>query len=210
MEGPIKKSIVESVFNLSRRMLGDAFADLEVDFEDRRESTIRHIELVQQESGKKGDRQSMIVKADRELIGVSYLACFAVTRNVVDAVGARGLQKTYRRVVDADAAIPNRLYLACLLMENDPTFPVAELTNLARDMRSNWFGMQLVQALVAYHFYMYERPIQLRQSVLGKLEIGEAKAADPKRNLLKPPKHIGDRRPGARRGRCRGALKRDQ
>lgn len=194
MEGPIKKKIVKSVFELSRRMLGDAFQDIEKDFQDRRESVLKHIEMLYEESGKRGDRQAMIVKADREVIGVSYLACFAVTRNVCDAVGARGLGKTYTRVVEDDKSLPNKLYLACLLMDNDPTFPTKELVDLSRDMRSNWFGKQLLQALVAWHFYMFERPIQLRQEVFQRLEIGTARAQDPAQNRMKPPRLSNDGR----------------
>jgi hypothetical protein len=198
MEGEKKKAIVESVFRLSRRMLGEAFSRLLEDFTDRREYVLRQLQLISHESGKRGDRQALIVKADRELIGVSYLACFAVTRNVADAVGAQGLQKTYKRVLDADNSVPNRLYHSCLAMENSNSFPVNELVNLARDMRNNWFGIQLLNALVAYHFYMYDRPRELRQSVLAKLEIGSPKVADPRRTMKIPPRRLDDRRSRSR------------
>lgn len=200
-EGKVKKGIVDEVFRLSRRMLGGAFASLGTDLEERRELALHRIELIQDESNKTQDRNKLIIRADQEVIGVCWLAGFAVVRSVAEAVGAPGLERTYRRVVEHDDALPNRLYETTILMENDSDFPRKKIESLARDLRNNWFGHALLRSLIAYHFYMFDRPFRLRQSITDKLEITVHDKHKPKETKKKPPRLIDKSRRG--RGRRR-------
>lgn len=188
MEGSLKQEIVEEVFRLSRRMLGEAYAGFGSDLDERRSNALKHLEMIQKESKYGGDRKTLIVQADKEVIEICLLATVAVIRNVSEAVGAKGLQKTYKRVLEGDSSLPNRLYQINLLMENDVDFPTKLIERIARDLRQSWFGKELLKTLVAYHFYMYDRPYNLRQRILQKLEIGAAKALDPNRPAKKPPR----------------------
>ena len=195
-EASAKQKIVDEVFRLSRRMLGSGFEELANELPERRAQALEHFKNVSEESGH--DRNKLVRKADREVVGVTWLATFSLVRSVAAAVGAPGLHKTYQRVVDEDNSYPNRLFQMTMLMENHAEFPKQKIKHLSKDLCKNWFGHSLLASLVTYHFYLYDRSYRLRQSMVELLGIEDKSKGQSKKDKRRGPPRITNQKPRKR------------
>ncbi|QDV13233.1 Calcineurin-like phosphoesterase [Rosistilla oblonga] len=187
-----KVSIVKEIFDLSRRMVGCGLAELadvdrwkevaEVRLSDQVERHGRH-ENVKHRNGLTAPHvdDKLAIKAEREIIGICWLACFTIVKVVAEAVGAKNLTGTYAKVVDLDPSVPNRLFQLDVLMEHERDFPLEEATKLLRDVESNRFVTVLLKSLVAHQLYLYQRrqPQLQRISSRMKITIDGTKALNP-------------------------------
>lgn len=174
-----KVKIVDEVFRLSRRMLGNGFEELE-DVDKWRSVTIdrvrkREVEKIPER--KKHYLQSqhtvedLAIKADQEIVGICWVACFTVVKIVCEATGAKILAGTFEKVVNADNSIPNQLYQLDVLMEHGADFPLKEATRLQQELKGNPFATTLLKSLVAHYFYLYKTKYSDKQRICDRLGI---------------------------------------
>ena len=196
-----KNNIVREVFRLSRRMLGMAFEDLGNGIQEWRQIARTRITEIANLGQQPLTQDKIAMRADKEIVGICWLACFTVSKAVSEAVGAGLLSRTYERVVNEDPAIANQIFTLSIQMDHDSEFPSKETELIHGKMKGNWFTQYLIRTLVVHHFYLYEVPYNVRQSVCDKLGITQSAKliAGPERNKKTTGPHYSGKKSGAKR-----------
>lgn len=109
--------------------------------------------------------------ASRFVIGLVEFSSLSVIRHASDSVGSEKLHQTYREALNHDKSIGNELIDLSIKFDNNRVFPKSETVGLARRLRKKPLARAILRRLVWLHFYLYEQPLALKQSVCAMLDI---------------------------------------
>jgi len=203
-------SITDEVFRLGRRLLGFVFASAQETLDQR----IATLEGHYRERFPKAKDSDLKAEANRHLFNLYAMASFAVIKRVALAVGDRNLKEVFRKLIDRDTNLVNRLYGLAIQLELSPgQLPLreAEALNDSTEGRKdssakgkkakkpkgsspisrsiNNLAQTVVRALIVDYLYLNYVPREQAQSICRKLGIDmPTSTVDPTLKRL-PPRH---------------------
>lgn len=120
------------------------------------------------------------VSAAKEFVFfVTEVMCLSTLRRISDAIGSEALVKIYEDVEGTYNTRATRFVQLSLRLDHCRTFPEKRIVDLSKEVGDDVFGITLLRMLVAEHFYLFERPYQVRQSICQKLGISYKKTHRP-------------------------------
>lgn len=192
--------IAEQVFRLGRRLLGFVFAQAS----DQLETMIKTMDEHCRQSMPKAKLEDIVEEVNRNVFNRYLLAAFAVVKLVSIAVGERNLKEVFRKLVDADPNLANRIYKLAIDLETTAgNLPPREIDDLNAELTGkkkargtakgaarvyNNLAHTLVRALVVDYLYLNHVPQKRHQALCNQLDIKRLnKATDPSFKRLPPP-----------------------
>jgi len=181
LKSDIKLEITQECFDLALRVF-NSFCTL---MERHLDTTL---EALADLFGKKFEdlpERQRVPAAKEFVFFVTEIMCLATFRRISYAVGSETLVKTYEALEGSYDTRATRFVQLCLRLDHSRAFPEKRIDELRKEVEDDVFGLTLLRMLVAEHFYLFDRPYKVRQSVCRKLGIsyqrtlGHSKAALP-------------------------------
>jgi Calcineurin-like phosphoesterase len=124
-----------------------------------------------------------------EIKGFLFMLCslwaFANIKRISHAIGSDQLEQTYAELDKELDATSIRMVNFATKMEHFSEFPEREALDLAREVKDNYFALNILKHLVISHFYLFSVDHAVRDRVCKRLEIPieEPKALDERTKI---------------------------
>jgi hypothetical protein len=162
-----KLEIARSAYLLGLRLLRAFLRLMEADIPNLR---LFMSEAVRQ-NRQREDPEGIAQATNHALFFMARIAGFGLVKKVSYSVGARILERTYKRVVEEEGGtVPISLIDLSVRLDH-MSFPENEIRRLWKRAENNLYAATIVRDLVASHFYLHEVENRRRQSIEALLSI---------------------------------------
>ena len=190
--------ITDRVFRLGRRIIGYLLTTAS----DQMDALTSAFEKHYRDRMPKAKDNDVKDEANSHVFSMYTFAAFAVVKTVAVAVGDRNLREVFRRLVQADENLANRIYHMAINFElSSGQLPLKEAEALNDEIvgrakgkgrgrrKFNNFARTVVNALVIDYLYLNHVPQRQIQALCDKLDIDiPTSSADPAPKRLPPNK----------------------
>ena len=148
----------------------DGFGFVEFLVESRREYEKEHLK----ESTRRSDRE--LERWARGLVfNIFRMVGGAIIRKVANSLGFEQLRPTLQQLVPSDASISYRMVELAALLDGPTDIPKAKIESMARELRNNPLGFQILRDFAMQRVYRYPTDFQDKQWLAGKLGFSMAR-----------------------------------
>ncbi len=184
--GDEKQRIVHEVFRLGRRMFGRMAGMIQVNLPQAVNLMMDVLRKPADAGGKQPYRRAqeseeqLRNRAERALFGMSVLFCLQSINDVSEAVGMELLSSTFRRVVEGDDCVANKILDLAIALDFPGTIPRDKVAAVHESVRRAYFPETVLRFLVLDYLYLYNVPQSDKQAICAILSI------DPPRRAFDP------------------------
>ena len=168
----VKVEMGRDALDLALRALGaffelfesDGFGFVEFLVTSRRDYEREHLK----QSARKSDRE--LERWARDLMfGIVRMVGGGILRKVANSLGFEQLRPTLRELIPSNASVAYRLVEIAALLDGPTDIPKEKIESMARDLKNNPLGFQILRDLAAQRVYRYPTDYQDKQWLAEKL-----------------------------------------
>ena len=186
LDGPVKLEITKECYMLGLRACATLLKTIEADID----GFSQYITAFLRENREYRDDAEGQRKLDNDTnMCVWVLMCavgYYFIQRVTDAVGSQHLERTYEELDGDQYQIATHLISTNIRLNHFGTFPEAEVIKLSKMLDAKPYASTVLQFMVRDHFYLFNEPGPLRQSICERVGIqllpGRALGQSEKRN----------------------------
>jgi hypothetical protein len=168
LPGDRKRELVDEACGLGLRVLGRAMAGMS----EQRGMMLDLLKRVIEEHHPEARAgQRLQVAAEAALFSLMERTVFGIVRIVSESMAMEELNPTFREVLGPAASPSRRLIGLSVKMDCSVGFPKDDVLRFYDECESSRLAQAVVRHLVWYQFYLFQHPMQVRQSVCSRLAI---------------------------------------
>jgi hypothetical protein len=167
LQGETKASLAGTSCRLGLRALAAALRIIEAGKDDTISYTVSEV----RRSYSNIPEERLKTKAERYVRLLKVITTFGVTRTVSEAISARELEPTYRRIFKDELTPAMQLIRASVSLEMGQGFPAATIEAIWETLKGKYWPGLLLKVLVLEHFQRVYVDQRVRQRICAILNI---------------------------------------